>query len=234
MVTWGIQWFGGEVKVAIYARVSAEDQAERNTFDIQFDALRRLADDAVEYVDDGISGKVPLGQRPAGARLLADASEEILRGRGVQVGRLGRSLRGILDAYDALYDLGVTFRSATESIDTSSVFGRAMFQFLAVIVEWEHGTIVERTTAGKRRISREGKWHGGECPYGYAIVGGFLVPRELEATVVAELTFYWLGQEPYIHLGLKDLAGAIPDEGIFNDADGGRHSGPRGIAWRPI
>jgi site-specific DNA recombinase len=68
-------------------------------------------DDAVEYVDDAISGKVPLGQRPAGARLLADMrakkfSEVVV----CKLDRLGRLLRGILDAYDALHDLEVSFR----------------------------------------------------------------------------------------------------------------------------
>src|SRR3954465_1443255 len=64
--------------VAIYARVSTEDQAERETIQAQLDFLRRFVDlhelpVAGEYVDDGISGAVPLGDRPEGRRLLIDA-----------------------------------------------------------------------------------------------------------------------------------------------------------------
>ena len=46
--------------------------------------------------------------------------------------------------------------------------------------------MIERTMAGKRSIAREGKWHGGGLPYGYGVVGGFLLPRESEASVVRE------------------------------------------------
>ena len=54
-------------RVAIYARVSTEDQAERQTIQAQLDFLRRYCDlhqlpVAGEYVDDGISGTVPLDQ----------------------------------------------------------------------------------------------------------------------------------------------------------------------------
>ena len=64
--------------VAIYARVSTEDQAERGTIKNQLDFLRRFVDlheltVAGEYVDDGISGAAPLGDRPEGQRLLIDA-----------------------------------------------------------------------------------------------------------------------------------------------------------------
>jgi hypothetical protein len=35
----------------------------------------------------------------------------------------------------------------------------------------------------------------------------------------AELTFCWLGQEPYTNLDLKAVAGDVADEGVLNDAD---------------
>ena len=58
--------------VAIYARVSTEDQAERATIQSQLDFLRRYVDlhempVAGEYVDDGISGTVPSGRAPGRA-----------------------------------------------------------------------------------------------------------------------------------------------------------------------
>jgi DNA invertase Pin-like site-specific DNA recombinase len=116
------------VKIGIYTRVSTEDQAERNTVVIQLEALRRMVPDGIEYVDDGVSGKVPLGERPANAQLLRDAKAKKINEAVVyKLDRLGRSLRGILTAYDDLTTLGVSFRSATKPIDTSTVFGRAMF-----------------------------------------------------------------------------------------------------------
>src|SRR4051794_40961738 len=73
---------------ALYLRVSTEDQAERGTIRGQLDYLRQRVDlesksremqglppisIAGEYADDGISGTVPLADRPQGKRLLEDA-----------------------------------------------------------------------------------------------------------------------------------------------------------------
>src|SRR3712207_5700362 len=66
------------VKAAIYLRVSTEEQAERGTIETQREFAKRycsmnsiLIHDF--YADDGVSGTIPLGGRPEGARLLADA-----------------------------------------------------------------------------------------------------------------------------------------------------------------
>src|SRR5215213_928187 len=111
--------------VVIYARVSTEDQAERATIKSQLDFLRRFVDlhslpVAGEYVDDGISGTVPLADRPEGQRLLVDAEA----GRfGVvlvyRVDRLGRSLHALLDAHAVLDGYGGAIRSGSEPFDTS-------------------------------------------------------------------------------------------------------------------
>ena len=63
---------------AIYARVSTEDQAERQTVQAQLDFLHKYCDlhgmtITGEYVDDGISGSTPLPDRMDGRRLLQDA-----------------------------------------------------------------------------------------------------------------------------------------------------------------
>jgi hypothetical protein len=57
--------------LAIYARVSTEDQAERETIQSQLGFLGEFVNlhgppVAGEYVDDGISGTVPLAERPEG------------------------------------------------------------------------------------------------------------------------------------------------------------------------
>src|SRR5215218_3946933 len=63
---------------ALYCRVSTEDQAERESIQGQLDFLRKYCElqgipIAGEYLDDGISGTVPLHRRPEGRRLLDDA-----------------------------------------------------------------------------------------------------------------------------------------------------------------
>lgn len=181
--------------VALYARVSTEDQAERQTIQAQLDFLRKYCDlhqipVAGEYVDDGISGTVPLDRRPEGRRLLDDA--EARRFGAVlayRVDRLGRSLRALLDAHDDLERLGVALRSGTEPIDTSTPIGRFIFQLLGGFAELERNTIQERMTGGRDRIARAGKYTGGPVALGYAVdADGYLRPSErvVEALGVTE------------------------------------------------
>ena len=172
-------------RVALYARVSTEDQAERQTVQAQLDFLRRWCElnqfpIAGEYVDDGISGTVSLDRRPEGRRLLEDAAA----GRfgtvvAYRVDRLGRSLRALLDAHDALEVAGVALRSGTEPIDTSTPIGRFIFQLLGSFAELERETIKERTTRGRDRVAKDGRYTGGTIPLGYDVApNGRLVLSE--------------------------------------------------------
>jgi site-specific DNA recombinase len=170
--------------VALYCRVSTEDQAERQTVRSQLDFLHKLADlhgwpVAGEYVDDGESGTVPLAQRPAGARLLTDAAAghfgTVLFYR---LDRLGRKVQVLLGAHEALEAASVTLKSATEPFDTSSPLGRFVFQLLGSIAELEKDTIIERMTLGRDQQARKGRWLG-VVPFGYDVdPAGHLVPSE--------------------------------------------------------
>ncbi len=68
----------GAERVALYLRVSSEEQRDRETIEIQREFLeqyRRLYELEVAgvYADDGVSGTIPLHERPEGRRLLEDA-----------------------------------------------------------------------------------------------------------------------------------------------------------------
>ncbi|ETW99616.1 MAG: hypothetical protein ETSY2_40580 [Candidatus Entotheonella gemina] len=162
-----------QLRYALYMRVSTEDQAERQTIEAQRDFLRSFTNLyqfplISEYADEGISGTVPLSQRPSGNLLLQDARarrfECILVYR---VDRLGRSLAALLDAYHLLSKIGVSIRSATEPFDTATPIGTFLFQLLGSLAELEKSTIVERMTLGRDRVARNGKWGPGIVPFGY-------------------------------------------------------------------
>ena len=186
--------------VALYARVSTEEQAERDTIQAQVDFLRRFCQlyrltVAAEYLDEGVSGTVPLGERPAGQRLLADARD----GRfGVvlvyRTDRLARRLTVLLAAYEELERVGVALRSATEPLDTSTAVGKFVFQLMGGLAELERSTIVERTSLGRDRVARSGRWVGGSVPYGYVtdaerrlLPSAVMTPLGPEADVVRQL-----------------------------------------------
>jgi len=68
----------GAERVALLLRVSSEEQRERETIAIQREFLQEYCclyrlKVAQIYADDGVSGTVPLHERPEGRRLLEDA-----------------------------------------------------------------------------------------------------------------------------------------------------------------
>ena len=161
-------------RVALYMRVSSEEQKTKETIEIQDDFLEEYCklyrhEVARVFIDAAVSGTVPLHERPAGRELLEDARagkfDVVLVYR---LDRIGRSLVVVIDAHDRLQEAGAALRSATEPIDTSTPAGRLIFQMLASFSEFEKEAINERTRAGKHRVYRGGA-QPGVIPYGYEI-----------------------------------------------------------------
>src|SRR3712207_2353354 len=107
-------------RVALYLRVSSEEQRDRETIKLQRDFLEQYCNlhelEVTDvYEDNGVSGTIPVRERPEGRRLLEDA-----KGGGFgavlvyRLDRLGRSLLVIVDAHDRLEGAGVAIRSGTE------------------------------------------------------------------------------------------------------------------------
>jgi len=180
--------------VALYCRVSGDEQRERQTIKTQVEFGQRMADlqgvSLVDvFADDGVRGVVPFGERPEGARLLREARA----GRVTQVwlyklDRLGRAIRVILAAVDQLEEAGCTVRSLTEPFDTSTPAGRFQLTMMAGAAELERDNIADRTREGIERAARNGVWLSSERLYGYQIAGkgrhATLVVDEVEAEVV--------------------------------------------------
>ena len=109
--------------VAVYVRVSTEEQRERQSIRTQIEfgerycQLHSLATFRV-YNDDGVSGTVPLDKRPEGGQILMDAQ----RGKFDQLliyklDRLGRETRLILNGVAELEKVGVRVRKPQAPID---------------------------------------------------------------------------------------------------------------------
>src|SRR5262249_53697680 len=157
-------------RIVIYARVSTEDQAEKQTVQAQLEFLRRfcgLCDWPIvgAYVDDVCSGTIPLADREYGRQLLDELpTTQPTKILVYRLDRLGRSVRVLLDAHTALEDKSIAIQSATEPFDTSTPIGRFVFQLLGSIAELERSTITERMALGRDRVARQGKWTGGPLP----------------------------------------------------------------------
>lgn len=133
-----------EQRVAIYIRVSTEEQAEKFGRELQETAIKALiqsrsnldkklvfAGEKYVYIDDGISGTIETSERPAFAKLQEDIVNSIEGNRPFDVvavykiDRFARRLKILLDVIDFFDEFDIKFLSVNESIDTSTQIGRA-------------------------------------------------------------------------------------------------------------
>src|SRR5665811_1087787 len=163
----------GVRRAAIYKRVSSDDQAERGTIATQADELRRrvAAEPNVtivgEYDDDGISGTLPLEDRPAGARLLADARAGLLDEVWFyDFDRLGRDSIENAIARRSLKRAGVRLVSLQDGEPDDF-----MFDIKSAVAANERRTFLRRTADGMSRAAREGRYCGGIVPFGFRVEG---------------------------------------------------------------
>lgn len=160
-----------------YARVSTaeqtngtslEDQARR----IQGVALTRGEEIARVFSDAGVSGSIPLEQRPAGRELVS-----LLRtGDTVVVAKLDRAFRSAADALaraDAWKKQGVRLVVADMGTDAVTDNGAAklFFGMLALVAEFERDRLRERIAEGRRGKAAKGGHIGGSAPFGYRVEG---------------------------------------------------------------
>jgi len=160
-------------RVALYARVSSEDQRERQTILTQTDELARalLADPAVvvveQYADDGVSGTIPLAERPGGSQLMRDAAagrfDELWT---YKFDRLGRDAVDLLVVRRRFLDLGIRMRSVVEG--EPDLLG---YDVQAVVADHGRREFLRRSADGMNRCAREGRYVGGIVPFGYRVVG---------------------------------------------------------------
>lgn len=170
-------------RTVAYTRVSSDEQRERQTILTQRAAIERWSlqtgTPIVEWVeDDGVSGTVPLADRPGGARLLALVADGLAgtarRVDEVVVYRLDRMGRDTIDVLRVVRDLGemgTAVASVTEPLDASNPGGQFVLTVLAGAATFERQSIVQRSIEGSRRLARDGVWLGGITPYGYRVEG---------------------------------------------------------------
>lgn len=111
------------------------------------------------FRDEGISGSK--ASRPA----LDKAMEAIKAGKyeGIVVyslSRFARSTKHLLEALEEFQNLNVGFISLSESIDTKSAIGKALFTIISAISQLEKELISERVKNGLSNARAKGKQLG--------------------------------------------------------------------------
>ena len=168
-------------RVAIYARVSTQEQVENgNSLEFQIDKLKaycQLHELKVvgEYIDAGVSGAK--FSRPALNRLKDDIDKIDI----VLIYKLDRLSRSIKDTMLLIEDVfkpnNIDLISLSENFDTSQAMGMATIGMLSTFAQLERETIKERMIAGKLQAVKNGKYIN-HAPFGYKKVDGKLVKDE--------------------------------------------------------
>ena len=169
-------------RVAIYARVSSEEQRDNQTIQSQIETakswvkLQEMIDKPLVvhdlYLDDGVSGTIPFVDRPSGKQLFDDAVDGKFKLVLVyKIDRLGRDARDILNTAHQLDQLGVAVKSLSEEFDMSTPSGKFMFNIFAASAGFARDSQIERSVEATNHWAKEGVWLGGIVPYGYHVVG---------------------------------------------------------------
>jgi putative DNA-invertase from lambdoid prophage Rac len=165
----------GEMAVYGYTRVSTDRQAdEGDSLGVQqrviegYAMMRDLTLDQI-FVERGVSGAKPLGDRPEGAKLLTSLKE----GDVVITPKLDRMFRSALDALDVLGQIqkrGVSLHMIDLGGDvTGNGISKLVFTILSAVAEAERDRIRERIRDVKADQRRRQRYLGGIVPFGWSV-----------------------------------------------------------------
>jgi putative DNA-invertase from lambdoid prophage Rac len=177
-----------------YCRVSTVRQAaEGESLDVQrrqiegYALMHGLALDDV-VVEEGVSGSVPVAERPAAGPLFA----RLGKGDVVIAPKLDRLFRSALDALKVVEDLkkrGVALHLLDLGGDISgNGLSKLFLTIAAAFAEAERDRIRERIGQVKADQKARGRYLGGKVPFGFRRGDdGELVPYEAEQEAIREI-----------------------------------------------
>jgi DNA invertase Pin-like site-specific DNA recombinase len=204
------------MKVCGYVRVSTDRQADEGESlgtqqrTIEGYAMMQGMTLTEIFVERGVSGSKPLGDRPQGARLLA-----ILQpGDAVITPKLDRMFRSALDALDVLGRLqrrGVNLHMIDLGGDvTGNGISKLVFTILSAVAEAERDRIRERIQDVKADQRNRNRYLGGIVPFGWQVgQDGELVEVPTEQAAIRRIMD--LHREG---LSLRVISEAMKAEGI--------------------
>jgi len=155
-------------KCYLYLRTSGDDGKKKAGIPVQREgciafAVRSSLEIAAEFVDDGITGKLPMHARPQGKLLIA-----ALLGNGVKTvlcydaKRIGRTEPAYWSFIGMCRDNGIAVIDKDGTDLTSSVMGGVN----GMLAEMDRDATVARLAAGKKLAKAAGKRTDGRIAYG--------------------------------------------------------------------
>lgn len=179
------------MRVALYARVSTTEQALHGlSIGAQLTTLREASKTMTvvgEYVDEGVSAKLPIKKRPQFMRLLGDVERELVDIiLFVRLDRWTRNIREYYKAQDILDAHNVAWRAIHEDYETETAGGRLKVNIMLAVAQDEADRTSERIKAVFEDKRRKGLAPTGSVPKGIRLVNGKDEPSE-DAYIIREL-----------------------------------------------
>lgn len=201
------------LKVAIYTRVSTEEQAKEGfSLGAQEDILKKYAESNDYeiygvYSDEGYSGKNY--ERPEIQRLFKHLYGGKFQAILVKsVDRISRRLSDISKLLDdVLLPNNCRLLVSDNNLDSSTLNGSMFINFLGTFAQYERGMIIERVKSGMEKRAEQGLWNGGII-LGYDNEKKRLVINKEEASLVRRI--FELRAEGK---GYKYIAKTVNEEG---------------------
>jgi putative DNA-invertase from lambdoid prophage Rac len=161
-------------------------------------------------VEEGVSGSVPVSERPKGGELFA----KLAKGDVVIAPKLDRLFRSALDALTVVEDLrqrGVSLHLLDLGGDISgNGLSKLFLTIAAAFAEAERDRIRERVSQSKADQKARGRYLGGTVPFGFRRgADGELVPHQVEQEAIREMVALRAQGR-----ALRAIAAALGEKGV--------------------
>ena len=159
------------------------------------------------FNEAGVSGSVPLAERPEARRLLAIAKTRDV----IITARLDRAFRSAADALVTLEEFkhqGIGLHMIDLGGDVcGNGISKLVFTILSAVAENERDRIRERIRDVKRHLASQGIYGGGKRPFGFDVVDGRLIANANEQIALRKMVTLRKKKKP-----LREIARTIANE----------------------
>jgi DNA invertase Pin-like site-specific DNA recombinase len=187
------------------------------------------------YVDGGVSGSIPLSERPEGKKLVDNLCNQI-EPICVVITKLGRGFRSASDCLNNVekwekLNIGLHILNlGGQTIDTSSPAGKFFITVMAGAAELERNMIRERCNEGRKVRKAQGR-RIGQVPFGYTVADDTktLIPDPKEIIAVKRIKELYDDQ-----VSCREICRRLESEGYPSRSGNWNHHTVKSILQREL